>query len=142
MLELFLTVAFLYIIYYISNIKKFNKDGTLKLKKGQKVKDIKEESYRALPVEAKYFIRKYNINMDKINNKGLLKLVAYTLGLNIALITILVGVFIENIIAQIAIGSIILIPLYLLSLHLLSKNLRKRGLINNERITKLKKDRK
>jgi len=113
----------------------------IKKVKDKKNEDIEIATYNALPAEAKYFIVRYNVNLNKINKKGLLKVIAFILGLNIAIVTLIVALLIENNLLQMLVGSIILIPLFLFSMKLLAKQFKKKGLINNEK-HKSKRNRK
>ena len=132
MLEILGTIIFVYLLYYLINIRKFNKAGMIKKIKEKNNEDINKATYSALPAEVKYFIIKYKIDLNKINKKGLLKLVAFILGLNIALVTIIVALLVEDSMLQLLIGSACLIPLFLFSMHLLGKYFKKKGLVKDE----------
>jgi len=133
MFEIFGTIFFVYLFYYIVNIKKFNKAGVIKKVKDKKSEDIESATYKALPAEVKYFIMKYKVDLSKINKKGLLKLIAFILGLDITFVTIITALLINDLVIQILIGSIALIPLFLISMYWLGKYFKKKGLIKDEK---------
>ena len=128
MIEVFLTVFLVYIMYYFMSIRKFNKNGHVKNKKK---KNSSTDDYEALPNEVKYFINRYKIDLNKVNLRGLLKLIGVVLGLDIAIVSILVLLLFKNMVLQIVIASILIVPIYLLSLKLVAKNFKKRGLIKD-----------
>ena len=126
MIETFITVFIVYIIYYVVSVSRYDKNGSLKNKqKGM-------TDYDGLPSEVKYFIKKYNIDVDKVNLRGLLKLTGLVLGFNIAIVSIIVVlIFKNNIILELLIGAIVIVPLYLISLKVLGNYFKKKGLVKN-----------
>lgn len=126
MLETFITIFIVYIIYYFVSISRYDKNGHLK----NKTKGIKD--YDGLPNEVKYFIKKYNIDLDKVNLRGMLKLTGFVLGIDIAILSIIVVlIFRTNVVLQIVVASLLIIPLYLISLRFLGKYFKKKGLVKN-----------
>ena len=126
MIEIFITVFIVYIVYYFVSVLRYDKSGHLK----KKQKGITD--YDGLPSEVKYFIKKYNIDLDKINLRGLLKLTGLVLGIDIAIISIIVVlIFRTNIVLQLVVASICIIPIYLISLKFLGKYFKKKGLVKN-----------
>ena len=124
MISTLIIVLIVYILYYIISISRFDKIGHTK-KKG--VSD-----YEALPSEVKYFVWKYKVDEEKINYRGVLKLVALILGLDIALVLIPVILLIKNEILQIVAAVVLLFPVYLLSLKIAGKYFKKKGLVKDE----------
>ena len=104
-------------------ISRFNKAGHTKKKN--------TTDYEALPSEAKYFVDKYKIDPQKVNYKGMLKLIALVLGIDIALVAVPILLIIKNEILQMILGTIIMIPVYLLSLKILGRYFKKKGLVKN-----------
>lgn len=126
MIETFITILFVYLIYFFVSVARYDKNGHLK-KKEKGVTD-----YDGLPTEVKYFIKKYNIDLEKINLRGLLKLTGLILGLDIALISIpVVLIFRTNVVLQVVVSSLLIIPVYLISLKFLGKYFKKKGLVKN-----------
>ncbi len=119
-----LTVLIVYILYYIVSISRFDKIGHAK-KEG--VSD-----YQALPSEVKYFVWKYKVDEEKVNYRGVLKLIGLTLGIDIALIIIPVVLLIKNEILQIVVSVVLLFPVYLISLKIIGNYFKKKGLVKDE----------
>ena len=131
MLDVFICVLIVYIMYFFVSVNRYDKNGHIKKRKNN-IKDIKENDYRNLPSEVKYFIKKYNVDIDKINLRGLLKLIGYVLGLDIGIICLFMFFIFDNLYLITIISMIIIIPIYLLSLRLLAKYFKKKGLIKDE----------
>ena len=133
MVDLFFCTFIVYIMYFFVSVNKYDKNGHIK-KSSLSVKtpnNMKKEDFARLPSETKYFIKKYNIDLDKVNLRGLLKMNGYVLGLDIGLVFLIVSGISSNIYIITAISVILIIPVYLLSLKILAKNFKKRGLIKN-----------
>lgn len=116
-------VFFVYALYYVVTISRFDKTGH---SVNREVSD-----YQALPSEVKYFVKKYKVDENKVNYRGVLKMFALILGINIAIVVIPVVLLIENEVLQIVIAVLILFPLFLFSLKLLGNYFKKKGLVKN-----------
>ncbi len=133
-------ILIVYIIYFIFSVSKYEKDGHFKQKKNGKkkltkkeIEELKKLDYDKLPAEAKYFVSKYRVDMDKINLRGLLKMIGLILGFNIAIATIIVITVIrDKPTLQIVVGFVIVLVLFLISLKILSKYLEKKGVMKDE----------
>ena len=125
MVETFITIFIVYIIYYFVSVTRYDKTGHLKNKK---VSD-----YEGLPSEVKYFVYKYNIDLDKVNLRGVLKLIGLVLGIDIAILSLAVLlIFKESVVLQIIVAVILIIPLYLFSLRFVGNYFKKKGLVKDE----------
>jgi len=128
MLEVIITILIVYMLYYFISINRFDKSGHYKKAAKQKITD-----YEALPTEVKYFIMKYNIDVSKVNLRGLLKLIGLLLGIDIAIVSIIgVLIFKDNIVLLLIVTSIAILPLYLISLKFIGRVFKKKGLIKDE----------
>ncbi|MBR1385431.1 MAG: hypothetical protein IJ568_01230 [Bacilli bacterium] len=128
MIEVIITIFIVYLIYFFVSVQRFDKNGHFKNKKKEKISD-----YEALPSEVKYFIKKYNVDLEKINLRALLKIIGIILGLDIGILSILSILLIKNnVVLEILVASILIIPLYLISLKFLGNYFKKKGLIKNE----------
>ena len=126
MIETFITIFIVYIMYYFVSVNRYDKNGHLK-KKSKEVSD-----YDGLPSEVKYFIKKYNIDLNKINLRGLLKLTGFILGIDIAILSIIVVlIFRDSVVLQVTVAAIFIIPIYLISLKFLGNYFKKKGLVKN-----------
>jgi len=126
MIETFITILIVYILYYFVSVNRYDKNGHLK----KKTKGVSD--YDGLPSEVKYFIKKYNIDLDKINLRGLLKLTGFILGINITILSIVVLLlFRDSVVLQIIVAALLIIPIYLISLKILGNYFKKKGLVKN-----------
>ena len=126
MIETLITILLVYLVYFFVSVARYDKNGHIK----SKSKEITD--YEGLPSEVKYFVKKYNIDLEKINLRGLLKLCGLILGLDIALISIpIVLIFKSNVVLQLVVSSIIIFPVYLISLKILGNYFKKKGLVKN-----------
>ncbi len=134
MIEIFIMVLIVYIIYYFVSVNRYDKNGNLK------GKNNKVSNYEGLPSEVKYFIKRYNIDLDKVNLRGVLKLTGLVLGIDIAILTLLVLlIFKDKIVIELLISSLLIVPLYLVSLKFVGKYFEKKGLVKNDRNKKNRK---
>lgn len=119
-----LTFALVYLISYLLLVRK---------------KDQYNEA--KIPVEVEYMVKKYHLDMKKIDYRKFLNAISLvgSLDMSIAVIVIL---GIENIVLQLLAGFLILIPLILISFRILGKYYVKKGYVKNERKSKRKQNRK
>lgn len=135
MIEIFIMVLLVYMIYYFVSVNRYDKSGNLK---GNK-KD-KSSNYEGLPSEVKYFVKRYNIDLDKVNLRGVLKLSGLVLGIDIAILTLLVIlIFKDKVVIELLVASVLIIPLYLVSLKFVGRYFEKKGLVKNDRNKKNRK---
>jgi hypothetical protein len=139
-----LAILLVYIIYYIFSVTRYDKSGHYKDKSRRKgkglkklskeeIKALKKKDYDKLPNEVKFFVSKYKIDLDKVNIRGLLKMVGLVLGIDIAIATIIVvTIFKNNITIEIIVGFIIMLVLYLISLKIMGVYFEKKGLVKDE----------
>ena len=128
MLEVIIIVLIVYIFYYFVSIKRYDKVT----KRNKKTKEI-INNYEVLPAEVKYFIKRYNVDSEKVSYRGILKLTGIVLGIDIAILSILLLLLLkDNVVLIIIIGTITIIPLYLISLKFVGNYFKKKGLVKNE----------
>ena len=138
-----LTTVVVYLFYYIWIIRKYDKNGKLKVRKTKRKlfsKNNKSEiEYQEpkIPAEIQILIVKYRLDMSKINYRGLLKLVGFVCALDIAFITTMVSfVKSDNPYILLGVGALLIIPTILISFALLGKLFKKKGLILNDKTNK------
>lgn len=136
MIEIGILAAIMYILYFVVSVRKFDKNGHVKRstknkKQNKSMKEQRKEDFLALPSEVKYFIRKYNVDLDKVNLRGVLKIVGLVLGIDIAIVTVVSVLLFEKIIYQMILAIILIIPAYLISIKFLAKEFKKRGMIKD-----------
>lgn len=143
-----LAIIFVYIIYYLFSVNKYDKNGHYKdkdYKKNKKnknkkkltkqeVEELKKKDYDKLPNEVKYFVSKYRIDLDKVNLRGLLKMTGLVLGICIAAATLTVVTIFKNkdITLEIIVAFVIVLVLYLISLKIMGRYFEKKGLTKDE----------
>lgn len=134
MIEVFVTVLIVYLIYYFVSVSRFDKSGHVK-KKNNKAKRNKNtdkvDDYMALPAEVKYFVKKYNVDLDKVNLRGVLNLIGVVLGIDIAIVSLFVLVVFKTVVWQVVIASLLIFPIYLISLKFVGNYFKKKGLVKN-----------
>lgn len=145
-----ITALVVYLFYYVWLIRKYDKNGKLKVKKvkGKKTGKRKntdiEYQEPKIPSEIQILIIKYRLDMSKINYRGLLKLVGFVCAIDIAFVTTVVSfVKTDNPYILLGVGALLVIPTILISFALLGKLFKKKGLVLNDKTTnKHKKKRK
>ena len=123
MLITVIIIFIVYILYYIISISRFDRAGHSKKSEAT--------DYQALPAEVKYFIRKYNVDEEKVNYRGVLKLIGLVLGIDIAIVVIPTLLFINNDIIQVIVATLLLMPIFLLSLKIIGNYFKKKGLVKD-----------
>ena len=78
-----------------------------------------------LPVEIKYIIKKYKIDLDKINYNQLLQVMALVSSFDIALIAFVMSL-IPNFGIELLVGVLLFVPVIILSYSLIGKRYRKK----------------
>ena len=84
-----------------------------------------------VPGELGYLIRKYRLDMKKINFKKIMNQIGLICSFNIAFTATFMFAYIKNIYLAIFIGAIMLIPLIIITFGFLGKYYEKRGMITN-----------
>ena len=142
MVYFIITVVLVYLFYYIWIIRKYDKNGKLKVRTKTKKGEVIKLQEPKIPPEIQILIVKYRLDMSKINYRGLLKVVGFVCALDIAFITtILYFIKSDNLYIVLGIGAILTIPTILISFALLGRLFKKKGLVLNEKrnINKRKK---
>ncbi len=106
----FIIIYFIYSTFVIKRKKKYNPNK--------------------VPMEIKFLIQKYKLDMDKINYIELVDRVSLWISFDMALSISLVG-FIKNVYFQILLGVSLLFVLVFLSYSYIGKIYKKRGLIKD-----------
>lgn len=131
MIEMFITILIVYLAYYFISVIRFDKYGHFKKNNKKNKNTDKLEDYMALPAEAKYFIKKYNVDLDKVNLRGVLNLIGVVLGIDIAIISLFVLLVFEAVVWQVIVASILIFPIYLLSIRIVGNYFKKKGLVKD-----------
>lgn len=110
-----LSFLFILVIYEIFIVSKAKKNEKKKIENKQ-------------PVEVKYLMAKYKLNLKKINYHELLHVCALVSSFDMALIVSLAHLF-ENSFLQILLILVLVVPVILVSYHIVYLVYKKRGLI-------------
>ena len=110
-----LSYLFVFIIYEIFIVRRA-------IKNEKKKKEDKQ------PIEVKFLVNKYNLNLKKINYHKLLHVVALVSSFDIAFI-VSISLLMKSFLFQMLIILVLVIPVILVSYHLVYLIYKKRGLI-------------
>lgn len=83
------------------------------------------------PMEVEFLIKKYKIDLKKINYKKLLNNIALVSALDITLVVSIIAIL-NSFLLSIIFGVILPIPLILISYNLIGKYYQKEGMIKDE----------
>ncbi len=97
----------------------------LKKKKNNKVKKERKE-----PVEIRYLVTRYRLNLDKVDYKKLLMIISLVSSLDIS-IAVSVSLLVDAYFLQLAVAFLLLVPLIFISYHFIYKYYLKKGMIKN-----------
>ena len=97
----------------------------LKKKKNNKVKKERKE-----PVEVRYLVTRYRLNLDKVDYKKLLMIISLVSSLDIS-IAVSVSLLVYAYFLQLAVAFLLLVPLIFISYHFIYKYYLKKGMIKN-----------
>lgn len=134
MVYFIITVILVYLFYYIWIIRKYDKNGKLKVKTKAKKGEVIELGEPKIPSEIQILIVKYRLDMSKINYRGLLKVVGFVCAIDIAFITTIISLIkSDNLYILLGIGALLTIPTILISFALLGRLFKKKGLVLNDK---------
>ena len=97
--------------YVIGKKKKYNKDK--------------------VPIELVYLIRKYRLDINKVNYKKLMNQIGLVSAFDIAFTATFMFMFVKNIYLSIILGAVMIIPLIIISFNILGSIYKKKGLVKN-----------
>lgn len=84
-----------------------------------------------VPLELVYLIRKYRLDMKKINYKKIMNVIGLISAFDIAFVGTFVFCFVKNIYLSIIVGGIMLIPLIIITFGFVGRYYEKRGMVIN-----------
>lgn len=91
----------------------------------------KRRNSKKRPIEVNYLIKKYNIDINKINYKKLLMTISLVSSLDISVIVTVI-LLLDNYLLEIVVAFLIVIPVIIVSYSFVGKYYVKRGMIINE----------
>ena len=119
----FILVLILYEIFIVFPMKNYRKNKS----KGKKIKKVRND-----PVEVKYLIFKYGLNIEKVDYNKLLRIVSLVSSFDIAIVVSMVAIIEKfGYVWQMILSIVIIIPLFLITYGLVAKYYKKKGMIKN-----------
>ena len=112
-----MTFVFVFIVYQIFIVSKAKKNHAKKKRKD--------------PIEVKYLISRYKLNLRKVSYNQLLQLVAIVSSLDISII-VTVALLVDTFLLQMLLAIVVSIPLILFSYHLIGLFYKKKGMVKND----------
>ena len=125
MIWMILSILIIYLIYYIWIIINFDKQGNQKQSKRDKKKGITRE--KKMPAEVKYFVNRYNVDLDKVNYRYFLQVIGLIVAIDVSIISS-VALLINTLWLQIVAIIVLVIVLIFISFGLLGRYFKKKGL--------------
>ncbi len=110
-LGIYLVVYLFYLFFSVLKRKKFN--------------------VKKIPVELKLLIKKYRLDMSKINYRGIMNRIALVSSFDIAFVATFIFKFIESEVWSIIIGAIMIIPVILITFNFIGLYYVKKGCVVN-----------
>ena len=107
----YITVFFIYQIFIVSKAKRRNS--------------------KKRPIEVNYLIKKYNVDINKLNYKNLLMIISLVSSLDISIIVTVVLLF-DNYLLQIVSAFLTVIPVIMISYNIVGRYYQKKGMIKDE----------
>jgi len=133
MISFIITVAFVYLFYYIFIIRKYDAKGNKIVKESKingkgKIRKTKAVDQVKYPSEVELFIYKYKIDIKRINFRAMLKLLGLVCSMDIAIIVTILSYIKLDMIWLLLIGAVLVFPIILISFSLLGRYFKKKGL--------------
>ena len=116
-----LSFVFIFLLYQIIIIGPAKRSKSLKTRGKRKDKN---------PIEVKYLISRYKLDMEKVNYNQLLQIVAITSSFDIALIGSLI-MAVEDFFLSVVVGIVAIVVLIMGSYHLVYLFYKKKGMVKN-----------
>lgn len=95
------------------------------------VRKAKRKNSKKRPMEINYLIKKYNIDIEKVNYKNLLMLISLISSLDISII-VTISLLFDNYFLEILSAFILAIPIIMISYSFVGKYYSKRGMMKDE----------
>ena len=89
----------------------------------------KKYNKKKVPIELSYLIKKYRLDIKKLNYKKIMNEIALISSFDIAFTATFMFVFVKNIYLSIILGMIIIFPLIIITFNILGSIYKKKGLI-------------
>lgn len=110
-LGIFLVIYIFYLIFGVLKRKKFNVDK--------------------IPVELRFLIKKYHLDMSKINYRSIMNMIGLASSFVISFTATFIFKYIKNELLMILIGGLMIIPLIFITFNFIGLYYRKKGCVTN-----------
>ena len=110
-LGIFLVIYIFYLIFGVLKKKKFNADK--------------------IPVELRFLIKKYQLDMSKINYRSIMNMIGLASSFVISFTATFIFKYIKNELLMILIGGLMIIPLIFITFNFIGLYYRKKGCVTN-----------
>ena len=127
MLELIVTTVFVYFLYYIWIVYNFDRAGNITERRKKKNKSIEKK----MPAEVKLFVKRYNVDLDRVNYRYFLETIGLIVAFDIAIVANVV-IRVNTLWVQLLLIFILVMLITLVSFELLGRYFKKKGLTKNE----------
>lgn len=114
----FVIILIIYEIFVVLPMKRYKKGK-------RKSKKIKND-----PVEIRYLVFKYGLDLEKVNYNRLLRIVSLVSSFDMALVVSIISL-IDGYMWQMLLALVLVIPIFLFSYSLVFKYYKKKGMIKN-----------
>ena len=94
------------------------------------VNRAKKKKTKKQPIEVRYLMVRYHLNMKKVDYNQLLQLVALISSFDIALI-VSIAMIMDSYLFQLIMALVLVLPVILISYHFVGKFYKKKGMTNN-----------
>ena len=91
----------------------------------------KKYNEKKIPIELGYLVRKYRLDMKKINYKKIMNQIGLISAFDIAFTATFIMMFVKNIYLSIILGAVMIIPLIIITFNILGNIYKKKGLVIN-----------
>lgn len=110
-LGIFLVIYIFYLIFGVLKRKKFNIDK--------------------IPVELRFLIKRYHLDMSKINYRSIMNMIGLASSFVISFTATFIFKYIKNELLMILIGGLMIIPLIFITFNFIGLYYRKKGCVTN-----------
>lgn len=110
--------VFMFIIYEIFIVAKAKKN-------------VRNKKNNKEPIEIKYLVSKYHLDLKKVNYNQLLQIIALVSSLDISII-VTISLFFEGYLIQLLVALVLAIVVILVSYHFVGYFYKKKGMIRND----------
>lgn len=117
----FIIIFIAYEIFIVMPMMKYKKNLNRKKKPKKEKKD---------PVEVRFLVFKYGLDLEKVNYNSLLQVVALVSSLDMAIVVSIIAL-VEGYFLQMLLAVIVIIPLIFISYGMVAKVYEKKGMIKN-----------